>query len=522
MRSRRATRLLTRNELAAILGDPATLKMRCDSAILRVSLLAALLLVACSRVEFDEPMPSDDMPRPTGVSPEVMATEPPAHASGGGTGEGPAGTLRLAWIGIPVPDPAAIRGPHSDLFLREVYTGLTQISGDDGRAEPALAESWVVDDGGRRYVFTLRNGVKFSDGTDITAADFAWSWARALSPSFAEGPAREVLGSIVGADDVLSGDASDLEGLVATDDRTLEVRLRSPLPHFPQLLAEPVATVLSRENVESWGFDWSDWQSPPATPRRLPWVFDELPVSSGPFAVSAFDAWDNRMVLRRNHYFWGEPAKIEEIEIDAQEDIAGLPFWDPVGLLMERVYDAVPAYGSQTDFGVAVDVPATEASDFLVLDPAVPALQDVDFRRAMVEAMMVHRSGTSGLSGWWEDSPTGAVEWIASDGLLPAGNGCSRYDADTGTNARDSSETSLLEDARLGEPQTLLYYSDATEISRHIAAAASVWDRELNLELEVIEVSPAQRRGFDPPRYQGSRFKDVWIDEDHPAYFPLD
>ena len=29
-------------------------------------------------------------------------------------------------------------------------------------------------------------------------------------------------------------------------------------------------------------------------------------------------------------------------------------------------------------------------------------------------------------------------------------------------------------------------------------------------------------RGFDPPRYQGSRFKDVWIDMDHPAYFPLD
>lgn len=175
----------------------------------------------------------------------------------------------------------------------------------------------------------------------------------------------------------------------------------------------------------------------------------------------------------------------------------------------------------------------------------------------------------------------------------------------------------MLEDARLGEPQTLLYYSDATEISRHIAAAASIWDRELNLELEVIEVSLAQRRramtrfedslrrvsvtpfipgplayfdgvvdalspaspesaelfdmvadyrqeqdeakrvqlceeirrfiesnalviplfattgtrkvlvqpwlrGFDPPRYQGSRFKDVWIDEDHPAYFPLD
>lgn len=497
---------------------------------------------------------------------------------------------------------------------------------NDGQPTGALAESYSVRDGGRTYVFKLRNGLKFSDGTDITAADFAWSWARALSPRFSEGKARHVLGGIEGADEVLNGNSTELRGVVATDDRTLEVRLVSPSPNFLQLLAEPVATVLSQDNVEAWGFDWAEWPSPPILEGRLPWVFDELPVGTGPFAFSVFDAWEEKIVLERNPHYWGEAAKIDRLVFDSAVDIAGTAHWSPIELLRERTYDVVPSIffspatnGAQgSDHGKIVDVDAPEASDFLVLDPAVPVLQDTEFRRAMVVAAEAGRSsGPTVLGGWIEDSAVGTVEWMPADELLPEGNRCSKGGAATGISGRTSETRTSFDEARLDVRQSLTYFRDQSEVPEHVPGATSIWESELNLELEVLEVSQARRaramsrfepalrrvsvtpsvpgqsayfeavlgalapsttqhnqlsemlaafeseqdaakrallcedirqyisdqalvvpmfattdtrralvqpwlRGFDPPRYQGSRFKDVWIDMDHPAYFPLD
>ena len=55
----------------------------------------------------------------------------------------------------------------------------------DGALEPAFADSYEVSEDGLTYTFTLKDGLKWSDGSDLTAADFEYSWKRAANPDTA-------------------------------------------------------------------------------------------------------------------------------------------------------------------------------------------------------------------------------------------------------------------------------------------------------------------------------------------------
>ncbi|WP_439580587.1 ABC transporter substrate-binding protein, partial [Elioraea sp.] len=78
------------------------------------------------------------------------------------------GTLKIALLGLDTADPHRHTG---SIAVQQVYVeGLTSIA-DDGRAIPYLAESWQVEDDGRRYVFRIREGVRFHNGRVMTAED---------------------------------------------------------------------------------------------------------------------------------------------------------------------------------------------------------------------------------------------------------------------------------------------------------------------------------------------------------------
>src|SRR6185437_16797378 len=68
--------------------------------------------------------------------------------------------------------------------LCNIMIGLTQYT-EDLHCVPAVAKSWEVLDGGRRYVFHLRNDAKWTDGKRVTAHDFEYAWKRLLNPSTA-------------------------------------------------------------------------------------------------------------------------------------------------------------------------------------------------------------------------------------------------------------------------------------------------------------------------------------------------
>ncbi|WP_340616812.1 ABC transporter substrate-binding protein [Xenorhabdus entomophaga] len=172
-----------------------------------------------------------------------------------------------------------------DFFDGLVYTDRK------GNIEPRLAERWETNDN-KTWIFHLRTGIKWSDGTPITAHDVVFSWRRLVNPDIVS-PYGSYLGNagIINADDVLRGKKKSEElGVKALDDMTLEVHLDKPVGDFLQILTHPVMVPLSEQIVKKYGDKWT-------RPENF--------VGSGPFKLSEWMV-NEKIIAVRNPNYWDD------------------------------------------------------------------------------------------------------------------------------------------------------------------------------------------------------------------------
>ncbi len=175
------------------------------------------------------------------------------------------------------------------------FEGLCVLDERTAQPQPAAAERWEVSADGLTYTFHLRAGLRWSDGSPLTAADFVASWRRALSPALAAEYAY-LLYPLQNAEAINQGRETDVTrlGAEALDDRTLRVRLERPTPYLPALTAlpvwmpVPVAALARHGAVDQRGTDW-------ARPGRL--------VGNGPFQLTAWTP-NARIVAAKNPHYW--------------------------------------------------------------------------------------------------------------------------------------------------------------------------------------------------------------------------
>lgn len=147
-------------------------------------------------------------------------------------------------------DPHRAEDAFSYDVLRDLYEGLVA-STPDGEAIPATAASWTVDESGTRYVFQLRPEARWSNGDPVVARDFVEGFRRAVDPATASG-AADLLRPIENASAILSGQLPTAQlGVRALDAQTLEITLAYPLPYFPDVLTNTVASPLHRSMSSS-------------------------------------------------------------------------------------------------------------------------------------------------------------------------------------------------------------------------------------------------------------------------------
>ena len=141
-------------------------------------------------------------------------------------------------------DPAHHGDLGSAAYVSQLYETLTAV--DESLAiQPALAESWAVEDGGRRVTFTLRPDLKFSDGTPLVADDVVRSWRRLFTPEDPS-PLASLVADVVGARDLLTGASRDTStlGVRAEGDRTVVVDLERGGGDLPAIVSgAPFAVV---------------------------------------------------------------------------------------------------------------------------------------------------------------------------------------------------------------------------------------------------------------------------------------
>ncbi len=135
-------------------------------------------------------------------------------------------------------------------LLRDLREGLTTFN-EQGEPAPGVAAAWELREGGLRWIFSLREDARWSDGSAVTADDFVRGWSQALSPASAAVNAA-LLKDVFNAEAVLKGgmNATDL-GIKAIEPFTLEVRLQRPVPWLLELLAHPVSYPLHNQDAEN-------------------------------------------------------------------------------------------------------------------------------------------------------------------------------------------------------------------------------------------------------------------------------
>jgi ABC-type oligopeptide transport system substrate-binding subunit len=197
-------------------------------------------------------------------------------------------------------DPGLATDTTSAKILSNIFDPLVKLN-EDLEAEAAAAESW--EENGKVVTFTLREGMTWTNGDPVTAADYEYAWKRALSPELGSDYAYQLTG-IQGAAEYNECEsncnaARDKVMVEATDDRTLKVTLTSVQPWFIEQAAHHVFLPVNQKVVE-------------AAPER--WTRPENIVTNGPFTVE--DAQPSASITLVKNADWRDAAnvKLERVE----------------------------------------------------------------------------------------------------------------------------------------------------------------------------------------------------------------
>lgn len=187
-------------------------------------------------------------------------------------------------------DPGIVQDGDTLDLLQQVYEGLVTW-GEDNEVKPLLAESWTVTPDGKTYTFTLKKGVKFHNGREVTAEDFKWSFERNCDPGFQSPTAVNYLSDIVGIVEKSRGTAKEIRGIQVVDPYTLKIEIDQPRAYFLGKLTYLVSSVLPKEVAGTTEINNAD---------RM--------VGTGPFKVDQYVPEQITALVANADYHGGAPA----------------------------------------------------------------------------------------------------------------------------------------------------------------------------------------------------------------------
>ena len=235
-------------------------------------------------------------------TPDAQESSTPSTETPSGSGEGFEVTLSIASEPQTI-DPAKNSAVDGAIMINHMFEGLmrwedsgSETVGSDGTCSNAVlgygqAESYDKEpneDGTVTYTFHLRDGIKWSDGKDVTAQDFVFSWQRLVSPATAADYSY-MIDCVVNANEIMAGEKEPSElGVSAPDEKTFVVTITSDLPYFTEICAFP-ATFPVREDIVSD----AQWTYDPATY-----------ISNGAYKMTS-RVTNSEIVMEPNEHYYG-------------------------------------------------------------------------------------------------------------------------------------------------------------------------------------------------------------------------
>ena len=192
---------------------------------------------------------------------------------------------------------AAVDGGNTLITIEEPLL----IIDENNEVQPGQAESYEVSDDGLTWTFHMRDGLKWSDGSDLTAADFEYSFKRLANPDTAAPYAETVVGMIDGYQDAIGNPDADgntttdpdwdaLNVHASEDGKALTVQLSYPCSYFDKLASFVATSPVQQATVEANGDSWC--------------TEPDTYVCNGPYMITEWTP-SERIVLSKNPYYVG-------------------------------------------------------------------------------------------------------------------------------------------------------------------------------------------------------------------------
>ena len=192
-------------------------------------------------------------------------------------------------------DPHVVTGVPENHLIRALFEGLAVKNPITLEPEPGVAERWEFNDDRTVITFYLNPNAKWSNGEQITASDYIWSWNRALHPKTGNLYAY-MLYPVKNAEAYAKGEIPDFAdvGVKALDDSTLEVTLNAPTPYFIQLMDHYSTFAVHPETLLKFG---------EMTDRFTPWTRVGNIVSNGAFELTDW-ALNRHIKMAKSETYW--------------------------------------------------------------------------------------------------------------------------------------------------------------------------------------------------------------------------
>lgn len=320
------------------------------------------------------------------IAPAIIA-RPPA----------PIDTLRWSIEGVTdlaSLDPAKAGDSSTVTVVNFIFGGLVKLN-ERLEVVPNDAESWEASADGRLYTFTIRPNLQFANGDLVLAADYAYSINRAIQPETGSFGAPTQLADIVGAPDVIAGNADQASGIRALAGDKLQIELVNPSASFLQQLTFPYTFVVPRPLVES------------ST------GLDTAPYGTGPYQVREWKRGESILLAANPHFWQGQPGVANIFVPFSANSATGYERYlagelDIMGSLQNPLPAALlPAVRDTPDFRTS---PALNTR-YVGFNNRLPPFDSDDVRRAFALAVNKNAIAADLLKN----------EVVAADRILPPG-----------------------------------------------------------------------------------------------------
>lgn len=230
--------------------------------------------------------------------PEAAGSEA-AGESGGASADGENTVVIAMGSGFSTLDPGYVYEKYPPLIVNACYENLFKFYSNDGAPEPCLADTYEFSEDGLTLTVTLKEGLKFASGNDLTSADVAFSINRCKNlqgnPSFI---------------------ADTIESIETPDDKTVVFHLtQADSAILSKLTYSSLAVLDSAVVKENGGTDAEDASTADTAQAYL----DTTSAGSGMYVMTSYIP-DEEVVLEKNPNYWGEGTNVDKYIIKIQPD----------------------------------------------------------------------------------------------------------------------------------------------------------------------------------------------------------